>query len=73
MLDQEVQIQAVKEGNWIRSQLERNKLMKLLIALMLVNPFGLIINNKNAMNDTTIVTHADDKEWIYEKSGWPYV
>lgn len=41
--------------------------MKLLIALMLVNPFGLIINNKNAMNDTTIVTHADDKEWIYEK------
>lgn len=47
--------------------------MKLLIALMLVNPFGLIINNKNAMNDTTIVTHADDKEWIYEKSGWPYV
>lgn len=42
-------------------------LVKLLIALMLVNPFGMMINNSNPTNIGSQIARADIKEWIFEK------
>lgn len=47
---------------------ERNNIVKFLMALMLANPFGVMIDASHQINIISqIITRRDDREWIFEE------